>query len=154
MPTSSARFETVLKPETKLRICVLLWGCLAATAGTVIILFLPLAWFLRMLLAALFIGESCRELRGLVRGAARLQRLRLDAGGEVTGVGPDGREEAVILLSGSIVLSRLAWLRVRFADGSEHGELFRGNPDEDPEWQRLQLIWRHRRTPIGSHYGS
>ncbi len=101
-----------------------------------------------------FIGENLRELRRLVRGAARLQKLRLDAEGDVAGLGPDGRFEPLVLLSGSIVLKRLAWLRVRFADGSEHGELFKGDPASDPEWQRLQLLWRHRRGAFGRQDGS
>jgi hypothetical protein len=133
---------------------VLLCGCLAAITGTLIILYMPLAWLLRILLAAVFIGESFRELRKLARGAARLRQLWLDAEGNVAGLCADGRCEPLTLLSGSIVLKRLAWLRVRFADGSEHGELFQGDPATDPEWQRLQLIWRHRRTPIGSQDGS
>lgn len=154
LPTSSARFETALTPEPQLRKLVLACGCLAAIAGTLIILAMPLAWALRILFAAVFVGENCRELRRLIRGAARLQLLLLDAEGNVSGRGPDGGSESMVLLSGSIVLKRLAWLRLRFTDGSEHGELFRGNPAADPEWQRLQLLWRHRRTAIGSQDGS
>jgi hypothetical protein len=133
---------------------VLLCGYLAAFAGILIILCMSLPWFLKIVLATAFIGESIRESRRLTRGAARLRQLRLDAEGSLTALGPDGRVEPLLLLSGSIVLARLAWLRVRFADGSEHGELLRGDPATDPEWQRLQLIWRHRRTPIGSQDGS
>jgi hypothetical protein len=48
----------------------------------------------------------------------------------------------------------VAWLRVRFVDGSEYGELFHGDPAIDLEWQRLQLIWRHRRTAFGHQEGS
>ena len=129
-------------------------GCLAAITGTLIIFFMPLAWFFRILLAAIFIGENVRELRRLARGDARLQQLWLDAEGNIAGLCADGHFEPLTLLSGSIVLKRLAWLRLRFADGSEHGELLQGDPARDPEWQRLQLIWRHRRTPIGSQDGS
>ena len=154
LQTSSARFETNLTPEPRLRRLVLLCGFLAALTGTLIISFMPIYWALRIPLALVFIGESCRELRRLNRGAARLQQLRLDAAGNVLGLGPGGQVEPLALLSGSIVLEKLAWLRVRFADGLEHGELFRPNPGTDPEWQHLQLIWRHRRTPIGSQDGS
>ncbi len=115
---------------------------------------MPISWILRIVVAVLFIGENFRELRRLCRGAVQLQQLWLDAAGNARALTPDGRFEPLVLLSGSIVLNRLAWLRVRFADGSEHGELFRGDPVTDPEWQRLQLLWRHRRTPIGSQDGS
>jgi hypothetical protein len=129
-------------------------GCLAAIAGTLIILNMPLAWVFRILLAAAYIGESLRELRRLARGAARLKALQLDADGNIAGIGPDGRVEPLTLLRGSIVINRLAWLRVRFADDSEFGELLRGDPATDIEWQRLQLIWRHRRTAFGHQQGS
>jgi len=122
--------------------------------GFVLIVLMPLAPVWRMLLAFAWIGESLRELRGLARGAARLRFIRLDADGNITGLGPDGRCETLALLSGSIVLSRLGWLRVRFADGSRYGELLRGDPARDPEWQRLQLIWRHSRTAFGRQDGS
>ncbi len=129
-------------------------GCLAAITGTLIVLKMPLALLWRILLASAWIGENVRECRRLARGAARLKALRLDADGNIAGIGPDGCVESLTLLSGSIVLKRLAWLRVRFADGSEYGELLWGDPAEDLEWQGLQLIWRHRRTAFGDQEGS
>ena len=122
--------------------------------GSVLILLMPLAPVWRIVLAAAWLGESLRELRGLARGAARLRFIRLDAEGNISGVGPDGRVEALTLLSGSIVLSRLGWLWLRFSDGSRYGELLRGDPARDLEWQRLQLIWRHSRTAFGRQDGS
>jgi len=154
LPTSSAKFETVLTPEPRLRQFVFMCGCAAAMTGTLIILGMPLALVWRILLASAWIGENVRECRRLARGAARLKALRLDADGNIAGVGPDGRVESLTLLSGSIVLKRLAWLRVRFADGSEYAELFQGDPAGDLEWQRLQLIWRHCRTAFGQQEGS
>ena len=151
---SSARFETVLTPEPRLRQCLLLFAWLAMITGFILILLMPLAAVWRFLLAAAWIGESLRELRALTRGAARLQLIRLDADGNIAGLGPDGRFEVLTLLSGSMVLSRLGWLRVRFPDGSRYGELLRGDPARDLEWQRLQLIWRHRRAAFGRQEGS
>ena len=115
---SSSRFETVLTPEPRLRQCVLLCGALAMITGSVLILLMPLAPVWRLVLAAAWVGESLRELRGLARGAARLRFIRLDAEGNISGIGPDGRLEALTLLSGSIVLSRLGWLWLQFSDGS------------------------------------
>lgn len=151
---SSSRFETVLTPEPRLRQCVLLCGALAMMTGSVLILLMPLAPVWRLVLAAAWVGESLRELRGLARGAARLRFIRLDAEGNISGIGPDGRLEALTLLSGSIVLSRLGWLWLRFSDGSRYGELLRGDPARDREWQRLQLIWRHSRAAFGGQEGS
>ncbi len=122
--------------------------------GFMLIVFMPLAPVWQILLAAGWVGESLRELRGFVRGARRLSLIRLDADGNITAIGPDGRFEDLALLSGSMVLSRLGWLRVRFPDGSHYGELLRGDPARDLEWQRLQLIWRHSRTAFGRQDGS
>lgn len=122
--------------------------------GFMLIVFMPLAPVWRILLAAGWVGESLRELRGLVHGARRLSRIRLDADGNIAGLGPDGRREDLVLLSGSMVLSRLGWLRLRFPDGSRYGELLRGDPARDLEWQRLQLIWRHSRMGLGQQDGS
>jgi hypothetical protein len=151
---SSARFETVLTPEPRLRQCVLLFGWLAMLTGLVLILLMPLAPVWRILCAFAWIGESLRELRGLTCGAKRLRLIRLDADGNIAGLRPDGRFEALTLLSGSVLLSRLGWLRVRFPDGSRYGELLRGDPAKDLEWQRLQLIWRHSRAAFGRQEGS
>jgi hypothetical protein len=83
-----------------------------------------------------------------------LRLIRLDANGNIAGLGPDGRFEALTLLSGSVLMSRVGWLRVRFPDGSRYGELLRGDPARDLEWQRLQLIWRHGRGAFGRQEGS
>ena len=117
--------------------------------GLLLIFFMPLAASWRLLLAFLWTGESMRELQKLMRGAARLQHIRLDASGDISGQRPDGGTEALTLLSGSIVLSRIGWLRLRFPDGSHCGVLLRGDPTRDLEWQRLQLIWRHGRAAFG-----
>ena len=122
--------------------------------GIVLILFMPLPPGWRTLFAFAWVAESLRELRGLVRGARRLRLIRLDADGNIAGLGPDGRFEVLTLLSGSMVLSRLGWLRVRFPDGSHYGELLRGDPARDLEWQHLQLIWRHGRRAFGRQDGS
>ena len=151
---SSAAFETVLTPEPRLRQCLLLFGWLAMMTGIVLIVLMPLAPSWRILFAFAWVGESLRELRGLVRGARRLRRIRLDADGNIAGLGPDGRFEALTLLSGSVLMSRVGWFRVRFPDGSRYGELLRGDPARDLEWQRLQLIWRHGRRAFGRQDGS
>ena len=122
--------------------------------GFVLILFMPLVPVLRILLSCAWLGENIRECRKLVRGAARLRLIKLDACGNIVGITAEGRSESLTLLSGSIVLSRLAWLRVQFPDGSGYGELLRGDPARDFEWQRLQLIWRHGRTAFGRQDGS
>ena len=75
---------------------------------------------------------------------------QLDANGDVFATRPDGRSETVVLLSGSLVLSRLAWFRLRFTDGCICAELMLGDPISDPRWQRLQLIWQQSRMAFVS----
>lgn len=149
LPVSSPRFEAVLTPDLRLRQCVLLCGGAALVIGLVLILLMPLAPLWRLLLAVAWVGESCRELRSLVQGAARLTRIRLDADGNVSGRKPDGQYEVLTLLTGSIVLSRVGWLRLGFQGGRRYGELLCGDPARDLQWQRLQLIWRHNRAAFG-----
>ena len=123
-------------------------------AGLAIILTLPLAPLLRVLLACTWLAENTRECRRQIRGAARIGRITLNAHGNIAGTAPDGRPLSLMLLSGSVVLSRLAFLRVQFADGSDYVELLRGDPAADIEWQRLQLIWRHCHAAFGRQDGS
>ena len=122
--------------------------------GLALILCMPLNPLVRVLMSCAWLGESIRECRGLVRGAARLSQVKLDALGNIAGITADGRAECLTLLSGSLVLRRLAWLRVQFPDGSGYGELLRGDPARDPEWHRLQLIWRYGKVVFGRQDGS
>ena len=46
-------------------------------------------------------------------------------------------------------IRRMAWIRIRLADGRKYGELLRGNAVIDKQWHRLQLIWQQTRQNIG-----
>ncbi len=123
-------------------------------AGLAIILSLPLPPNLRLLISAAWLAGNISQGIGLLRGAARIQYYSIEALDSITGIAPDGRNQALILLEGSVVLSRFACLRVRFPDGSSYVELLRGAAVRDRDWLRLQLIWRLRRTVVGAHDGS
>jgi len=142
---SLAAFKTELVPSPGLRKIVLLGGAVALLAGSVIILYLPVPLLWRCAICVLWFADSGRELVALARGAARVRSLQLDANGDIFATGPHGRSEYLVLLSGSVVWSRLAWLRLRFADGSMYAELLAGDPLRDRHWQRLQLIWQQSR---------
>lgn len=137
-----------------MRRAVLFCGSLAAAAGVVVIVAMPFPLVARASLVVLWLLESLRELLNVRQGNARLHELEFSACGKVTVTGPDGKVRRVTLAAGSVVLRRLAWFRLRFADGLQHGELFRRGPGREAEWFRLQLIWRHRRTAFGRHDGS
>lgn len=78
----------------------------------------------------------------------------MEPSGRVTGVGCGGARQPLELMSGSVVLPRLAWLRVRFPDGLEYGELFFRNGRQDEEWRRLQRVWKHGVQAFGGPGGS
>jgi hypothetical protein len=127
---------------------------LALPLGIALLLSLPAALWLRCLFCGAWLANSVREYRDLRDGAARVRRIALDALDNIAGITPGGQREPLELLHGSVVLSRLAWLRVRFPDGRHYVECLHGDPAADLEWQRLQLIWRLRRTVFGAQDGS
>jgi hypothetical protein len=133
-----------------LRKLVLISGVAALLAGTAIVLYLPLPVVARGAICAIWIIDCVRELIRVARGNARVSRLQLDANGDIFSTRPDGRSESLILQSGSVVLSRLAWFRLRFPDGSVGAELMSGDPLRDPRWQRLQLIWQQSRSAFAT----
>lgn len=147
---SLAVFKTELIPSPGLRKLVLICGVVALLTGILIILILPLPPVLRGAISIIWSVDCARELRMLKRGAARISHLQLDANGDIFATGSDGRRETLVLLSGSVVLSRLAWLRLRFPDGSIFAELMWGDPASDPRWQRLQLIWQQRQAAFAA----
>jgi hypothetical protein len=134
-----------------LRKIVLLSAVAALLAGTVIIMQLPISLTLRGVLCSIWLLDCAGELSRLRRGRARICHLQLDANGDIFATGPGGQSEYLELLSGSIVLSRLAWLRLRFPDGSVAAELLAGDPRRDPHWHGLQLIWQQNRTAFAAN---
>lgn len=147
---SLAVFKTELDPSPALRRFVLLSGFVALLAGTAIIMHLPLPLTLRGVLCIIWIVDCSGELKRMQRGNARISRLQLDANGDIFATGPAGRSDYLELLSGSVVLSRLAWLRLRFPDGSAAAELLTGDPLRNPQWHRLQLIWQQNRAAFAA----
>ena len=137
-----------------MRRCLLLCVVFALSVGLLLITMLPAPAWCRCLLGGAWIASTARDYRSLRDGAARVRHLALDALDNLTCIRPDGEREPVELLAGSVLLSRFAWLRLRFLDGGHYVELLRGNAARDLDWQRLQLIWVLRRTVVGAQDGS
>jgi len=93
------------------------------------------------------------QLRQLQRGMRRLAALRLAADGSVRAVDAAGRQAPAALLAGSVVGTRIAWLRVRFVDGGRHAELLLAVHCAPAEWHALQLIWRQSGRFFGQDAG-
>jgi hypothetical protein len=122
-------------------------------AGGLLITVMPLALTVRILFAALWLGSGLLELRSMALGMARLEAIRIAPDGRVCGLS-EGGIEPLELLPGSVVLARVAWLRIRFADGLRYGELLTGNPRRCRNWRCLQLVWRQRSSVFGRPEGS
>jgi len=151
---SSREFEAVLVPATRLRRALLAISGGAWLAGTLLLLGLPLRPELKFLLVCLWLVRCLFELRSQVKAAFRIDRIRICATGSLEGLSGGGAVESLTLLSGSVVLSRVAWLRLRLDDGLQYGELLTGNPRRDQQWRRLQLIWRQHAAAFGGPGGS
>jgi hypothetical protein len=128
-------------------------GC-ACLLGTLLVLGLPLRPELKFVLACLWLVRCLLEMRSQVKALSRIDRIRICPTGSLEAVSGNGKVESLMLLSGSMVLSRVAWLRFRLDDGLQYGELLLGNPRRDEQWRRLQLIWRQRTAAFGGPGGS
>lgn len=122
---------------------------LAWLTGGLLLSALPASAPLRLILGLLFTISSWLELRDQRRGTARIDRIRITAGGGLEGSGPAGERLPLQLLAGSVVLARFAWFRLRFADGTVSGEWLVPACGESEQWRMLQLIWRQSAGRLG-----
>ena len=143
---SSNAYEAELVPDDRLRASLLVFACGAILAGLFLLLTLPVSGALKAALAACWLLAGSLELAAFSRGMARIYRIRIRGDGRVLAVGRSGTSHALLLLPGSVVLDRFAWLRVRFDDGLRCGELLTGDGAENEQWRRLLVIWRQRRS--------
>jgi hypothetical protein len=145
---SSRRFVADLKPDPLLRKIVMLAACAAVLVGLVLLMRLPLPVPVRALLIALWLFTGLRQLGRHARGMQRVKAIRLQEG-EATVIDRQGRPSPVRIMSGSVVLPKLAWLRLRCPDGLVIGELLRGDAATDKQWRHLQILWRQGAGPFG-----
>ena len=146
---SSGEFYCDLIPHRRLRRLPLLSGCAALLIGAVLIVRMPLPGLLRYPFCLAWLAFCVYEIQTYSRTAAALRVLRIRADGTVDGRLQDGRWQRLQMLPGSIVLSRIAWLRLRLPDGRNYGELLRHSAGDGRQWHRLQLIWRQNRAAFG-----
>ena len=141
---SSKRFEVVLDPAASLRSGVLAFSAGATLLGVALIGNLPLRPVLKALFVLLWVCHGLLEIVSQLRGMSRTGRLRISASGTLDSLSPGGKTRSLELLAGSLVLHRFAWLRFRFEDGLEYGELLSSYGRQDDSWRRLELIWRQQ----------
>jgi hypothetical protein len=141
---SSKGFEVVLDPAISLRSGVLAFSASATLLGVALIGNLPLRPVLKVLFVLLWVCHGLLEIVAQLRGMSRTGRLRIGARGTLDALSPGGETRSLELLAGSLVLHRLAWLRFRFEDGLEYGELLSSSGRQDDSWRRLEVIWRQQ----------
>ena len=146
---SSRAFSAELLPEQGLRNIVLLSGAIAAIAGFALIVHMPLYAMTRLALVVIWLANCSFELWNLASTSRRIARIGISQLGDVWVRDPAGQRVPVVLLAGSVVLARFAWIRVRFEDGRKYAELVRGDALKDRQWHRFQLIWKQSRQIIG-----
>ena len=142
---SSSAYEAELLPDDRLRAGLLAFACAAILAGLLLVSMLPVAAVPQGALALCWLLASILELVAFLRGMRRIYRIRIRGDGSVLAVGRRGTLHPLLLLPGSVVLDRIAWLRLRFDDGLDCGELLTGDGAENEQWRRLLVIWRQRR---------
>jgi hypothetical protein len=140
---SSNTYSATLNPDPWLRIVVLTSGRLLIAAGLVIILTLELAPLLRAIGSLVWVGNGCLELRQLQQGFDACRGIRIDSNGEIAILNIDQEWQPATLQTGSLLLRKLGWLRLRSASGQNILELVRGDARQSQNWRRLQVIWRH-----------
>ena len=119
----------------------MLGGCGALLVGWLLLIRLPIPLLIRLPLCAFWLVAGVRELSRQSRGFDRIKTIRLEVGG-ATVTDRRGRQTPVQIMSGSVVLPRLAWLRLKCPDGLIYGELLRGDPAVCRQWRHLQILWR------------
>jgi hypothetical protein len=119
---------------------------MAGLIGIGVIISIPVHWALRLAATGGWIFASVWELVVIYRGYRRYWRIRLYSPGQISLQTTAGDWQAAELISGSIVLPGVAWLRMRTHDGLRHRELLIGKARGDDAWRRFQVIWRHLGT--------
>ena len=117
-------------------------ACLLLLAGLILILYLDIVVWLRVLLAVAWVTEVGAALIRLAREQSRVRRLILSADGRWLARDKNGEHRPLEVLKGSLVTERLAWLRFDSGRGSVYAELLLPAQVEAEAWRRLQVGWR------------
>ena len=140
---SSIAYSAHLSPEPWLRIIVITSGRLLFAAGLVLILTLDLSVAIRAAGSLLWLTVGKLELCRVQSGFDDCTAVRVHADGRIEARNANSEWQSCKLLSGSIVLRNLAWLRLQPSSGPALAEPFRGCVRGSHDWRRLQVIWRH-----------
>jgi hypothetical protein len=150
---SSTVFEVVLRPDPALREMVDWTGSVFYAVGITLLVLLPVSPWWRFVCSVFWLLDGIREFRKLRLGRPGVRAIVLDSRGLVAGIDGYGDRHDLTLQTGSMVLSRLAWIRVQSGTGNCHGELFTRQSAGTETWHRLQLLWHQSRESFGHQPG-
>lgn len=139
----STPYSSELQADRILRRAVVATGAATALIGLAIIAAMNLAPPWRLAAALAWCAVSASELFVITSGYKRFSSLRIYETGDIELLDTRGRWCTATVLSGSVVLRRIAWLRLAPETGRPYAEIVRGNPAENEAWRRFQVIWRH-----------
>ena len=145
---SSSAFLTELEPVPWLRWLVLISGSVMLLLGLLIIYLMAVNPAVRFMTASAWLPIGLLELRRIAHGYRNCERLRIFADGSAAIADATGTWCKASLRPGSVVLDRVAWLRIDAGQGRRFAELLVGNSRKNNAWRRLQVIWRHLGTAL------
>lgn len=139
---SSSAYFAEIEPDQRLRTVVLGSAGVLTVAGSLAIASMPLPPIPRLLLVAAWVCYGVAGIRRHRDAYRRCSRLRLKVDGSALLL-RDGEWRQARLLPGSVLRDSVGWLYLHPAGDSRFGELVRGDGRRNPEWRRLQVLWRH-----------
>jgi hypothetical protein len=140
---SSNSYSASLTPDPWLRLVVAVSGRLLIAAGLALILVLAIDVMLRAAGCIVWVLVGRWELRQLEQGFDACKGIRIDSSGDAMILNSDENWVPARLLTGSVLLRRLAWIRLQDQSGRIFLELISGDARQSQNWRRLQVIWRH-----------
>ena len=143
MHAVSTSYFAEIRPDARLRRFVLLSGGLLFLGGLGFLPLLAVSDPLKGLFAISWSVLCTFEWLALRQGYAVSGPLRIAAGGFIERQLPDGAWESARLCAGSLVLTRIAWLRIAAPGARPYAELVSARSHASEDWRRLQVIWRH-----------
>jgi hypothetical protein len=114
--------------------------------GMLMIFSLPIGQIISALGAALWTLLAVTEWLLISSAHKRTQRIRIHCDGAAELLDQHGEWQAATICRECIVLSTLAWLKLKPQRGGRYFELVRGDRRKNEQWRRLQVIWRHLGT--------
>jgi hypothetical protein len=111
--------------------------------GVALVLTLPVGIGLRSIGVLAWSSATARELLVLRRAWRDCRAMRIAPDGGAAVLGKDGEWRVGQLVAGSVLLSRIGWIRLRVGNEPCFGELVGGERRSGGGWRRLHVIWRH-----------